>query len=350
MSNHSGDKHRQHVTGLILLIAAVAVMAAVLILLGGSEDPEAGTRGATAADLGAPLTDSDPADIGTADTVVWNGVRYRKRPNLQVVLLIGYDKNGETSYGNRQGGMSDFLVLAVQDDNAETVSLLQIDRDSMTRIPTYDSFGRPGGSKVMQICFSHYWTGSIDQNDLNTKEAVENMLGIRVDDTVSMDFSGIIGINRLVGGVTVTVRDDMTNVDEAFVRGAEVTLTDSLVIPFVRARMNVGDGSNAGRMARQRDYMNAYVAKAEAMAKADAGFVTDLVNGFYDVANFSRPKGWMINEMNKIYQNDYRISQPVTLGGTSVPGSQSRSGYREFYIDQDELIGWVLSTLYRPMD
>ncbi len=349
MRNHSHDRHRQHVSGLILLIAAVVILAAVLFLLNRTEEENA----ATAPDLPratAQPEDSPREDIGLAERVVWNGRAYQMRPNLERVLLIGYDKEGETEYGNREGGQSDFLVLAVIDDGAEAVSLLQIDRDSMVRLKTYDSFGRPAGSKVMQISLSHLWTGNVDTNDANTREAVQNLLGIRVDETVSIDFSGIAALNRLVGGVKVTLREDMTAIDPAFEAGATVTLDDRLVVPFVRARRGVGDGLNSSRMARHRDYMNAFIDQAEALAREDSGYVSTLVNGLYDVANFSHAssaKGWMLNRLNKILgARHYTIGRPAPLEFSW--DISERTGFREVHVDDDAIVAWVLETLYKP--
>ncbi len=62
-------------------------------------------------------------------------------------------------------------------------------------------------------------------------------------------------INDAVGGVTVTVLDDMTSADPALEKGAEVTLQGKQALTYVRTRRGLDDSTNLHRMERQRQYM-----------------------------------------------------------------------------------------------
>lgn len=82
-----------------------------------------------------------------------------------------------------------------------------------------------------------------------------SLLGdVDIDGYAMLNTDSIGVINSAVGGVTVTIPEDMTDVDPAFVSGAVVKLDDEQAEKFARARMKVGDGHNSSRMERQSLY------------------------------------------------------------------------------------------------
>ena len=60
----------------------------------------------------------------------------------------------------------------------------------------------------------------------------------------------IAQLNHVIGGATVTIEDDFSDVDSSLVQGETITLTDEQAYNFLSARMNVGDGENESRMRR----------------------------------------------------------------------------------------------------
>lgn len=360
----SQDKHSAHVRGLILIVVAVLLLVGVVIAItvndSSASENNDNRNGSKETATPAPSDTYDSSydesareDVGKAEYVTWDGVTYHKRSDLETVLLIGYDKDTEDMKGNRDGGQADFLVLAVIDSGARTVQLLQLNRDTMTRIRVYGITGRLVGTKELQLALSHAYTRNLQTNDENTKWAVENLLNISIDHTASMGFAGVSRINSLAGGVQVKIEDDMTSVDPAFVEGETITLTDEQALKFVRARRGVGDGTNVSRMRRQRAFINAFVSQTEARVRSNAAFVNTIVNTFYEVANISASKSWMVRRMNDVYSNHYTISSPVSLEATSSVVTKSDDMttyvYTETYVNDDAIVEWVLQTLYSPV-
>ena len=349
MGSHHHDKHRQHVFGLALIILAVAVLAAVLIIVNANNPAadESATKSKSAA-----LTESAREDIGTATSVVWNGQRYRKRPNQELVLLIGYDAEGNATDKPFQGARGDFLLLVVLDHHDRAVNFLQIDRDTVARMNTYDRFGQRNGSRMYPITLSHSFRLTMAEKDANTRETVENLLHLKIDATASMGMDSIEKFNDGIGGVTVTLRDDMTGLGEKFAgyeKGAAVTLTGDMTEAYVRARKGITSGNNHNRMLRQRDYIHAFIHQVETRIKEDAGFINTLDallrENILLTSNYGR--GWIYTTLNKIYSQHYTISDPVILDKN---GSEDRSpeNWRLFYLNDDEAVEWTLATLYRP--
>ena len=163
-----------------------------------------------------------------ADVIQWNGQSYKLRNNLFSVLFIGVDKTRQTLEsieGYRNHGQADFLMLAVMDRDAKTVTRLMIDRDTITEITTLGVFGDVSGTRVERVSLSHSFGDGKTQSCIFTMEAVSRILfGMKINSYLSMNLDGIPRLNDAVGGVTVKIEDDFSAHDPTMVPGATVTL------------------------------------------------------------------------------------------------------------------------------
>lgn len=239
--------------------------------------------------------------MATADTFSFlpsrteDGKKYLARPStdLTTMLLIGYDHydngqiNEEATTAYHLGGQSDFLLLVVFDHANRQIHQLQFDRDTMTQIKTVNINGQDAGTRKMQICLSHAYGRSREENNRNTVWAVENLMkisgandGAQIDCYISMDISGINKLNELVGGVTVTIpNDDLIAIDPTLKGGETVTLTGMQAEYFTRYRYNTTEPTNEARMGRQRIYMDSLESQLTDMLRADINTVNRLLNG-----------------------------------------------------------------------
>ena len=94
--------------------------------------------------------------------------------------------------------------------------------------------------------------------------------------------SAIGVLNDLVGGVPVTIEEDMTAIDPAFVQGRTLTLNGTQAESFVRARKSMEDDTNLARMARQRQYLDSFQKQARAAFNSDSDFMMKLVGKLSD--------------------------------------------------------------------
>ena len=334
MSKTTRETIRSRRWQLILLIALLAILAAVGALLpwwleGAQEEP----RSAIGADFGL-LTRKE-----------YEGHTYVERSGLTSILLIGVDRpsGGAAQRGYRSGGQADFLLLAVVDPEDSRVSLLQIDRDTIADVVTLGVLGNEVGTRRMQICLSHSFGATQEENCYYTARAVSNLLeGESVGLYYALSMDGIPVMNDLLGGVTVTFPEDWTDVDPAFLQGATVTLSGEQVLRVCRLRMTVGDGTNASRMIRQRLYLNAAQEALLRRLKEDSGFADALTNALGDSLTTNIPKGQLVNEALKA--SSYEILPIATLPGEHTIGSD---GFVEFHADEDALVRWVLDAFYR---
>ena len=92
----------------------------------------------------------------------------------------------------------------------------------------------------------------------NTKNTVSSLLyGLNIDYYVAMHMDAISILNDAVGGVTVTVTEDFSQVDPTIHQGV-MCLNGEQALHYVRTRAEVGDQLNLNRMKRQREYMDGF--------------------------------------------------------------------------------------------
>ena len=181
---------------------------------------------------------------------------YQTDDALDTYLLVGLDGGGENKGVGFNGTLADFLMLVVVDNTTEKYGMIQIDRNSMVDVQVLDENGEPTGTFNEQITLAHWYGQDEEQRNRNTKDAVSKLLGgLDISGAYFLNMEDIGVVNDAIGGVTVDIESDMTQVDPAFVKGESVLLTGDLAEKFLRARMGVDSGTNAERMARQRQYL-----------------------------------------------------------------------------------------------
>ncbi len=163
------------------------------------------------------------------------------------VLVLGCDEDLTTG-GNRvtnARARSDMMLVARLDFANKQITALSIPRDLEFRLRTYDN-------KVHKMNAFHVYGG----DDL-TKEAVEHLLGLKVDRVSTLDFNAFQDIVDLVGGVTVDVEKPMRYTDRAAklyidLKPGVQKLGGYKAMGFVRFRHN---DSDFARQERQKQFM-----------------------------------------------------------------------------------------------
>lgn len=273
-----------------------------------------------------------------------HGITYQLRPNLTSILFIGYDKQDDApSVGYRNGGQSDFLMLAVIDHREKKIHRLHIERDTMTDVAVLGVTGRPAGMNKMQICLSHGFGATLEENNKRTVETVSRLLeDVQIDFYVDMDIRAIAAVNDALGGVEVTIEDDFSAFDASMTPGTTMTLHGKQAQTFLRTRRGVGDSTNKSRMRRHQAYMNSAIELFRRKMEEDGAFLSTFLDCLDGVVDMSISRGRLINELNQAYGYDI---QPVKVfAGEYMVG---KNGFMEFHVEEEDIRSWVLSTYYR---
>ncbi len=293
-----------------------------------------------------PETRGDHRQRHAYDTLLeYEGESYCLRRNLTTLLVMGIDRPSDVeSTGFRNGGQADFLRLIVIDHSNRRITQLAIDRDTMTPITILGVLGNRSRMRTAQISLSHGFGDGQAQSSQLTLEAVSNLLfHTPIDCYIAMNLDGISVLNDLVGGVTVTLKDDFSALDPAMTPGTTLTLKGEQAEIYVRSRMNIG-GTNEARMARQEEYLSQLVQRMDERQRNDREFVGALYDALdaYLVTNLSR--GQMINEAWNAAE--YERSALIQLKGTHQVGTD---GFMQFHADEAFLQRTVVELFYEKV-
>ncbi len=272
----------------------------------------------------------------------YEGATYRRRGNITTVLLMGIDRdNQSTSVGYRNGGQADFLRLLVLDAGAKKLTQIQIDRDTMTPITVLGVLGDKAGMRTAQVCLSHGFGNGREQSCELTVEAVSNLLcGIPIDFYMSMNLDGISTLNDLLGGVEVTLEDDFSAIDPAMTQGTTLTLMGDQAEYYVRTRMSIGVGTNEARMVRQEQYISKVTELLNAQLSENREFIGTVYDELatYLITNINR--GRLINMAWAAKDYERTIVKPE---GYHEVGAD---GFMQFHADEAALQRIIVELFY----
>jgi len=332
-------KKKAGIRGMILLIIGVAVLAAVLIILNLDENGQYREKRGQMSE-----------GFGTLKTVEWEGVTYREIPAVTTLLIAGVDRDGtiteSSTFNYRNGGAADFQMLMAIDHTDKKIYRLQIDRDTMAEVDILGVFGNNVGTRILQICLAHSYGSTPTENAEFTVRAVQKLLGgLDIDGYYMVDYSSVPVFNDALGGVTVDVQFDMTNVNPAWTKGSVVTLHGKEAESFVRARMTVGAGTNEERMIRQNEFMTKAIQIMKKKMSENLAFGEELLETLRSnsVTNFTQKR--LLEELNKAYA--YEVMPVDHPAGEYTLGID---GYVEFHMKENDAVEWVLNHLYTKVE
>lgn len=283
------------------------------------------------------LTEQEESDY----SISISGREYLVNGDVKTYLFLGTDQSGnedaiEEEY---QGAMADVLMLIVVDESAKTYGILQLNRDTITKVKLMQPDGSTYASAEVQLCTAHWYGGNREMSCQNTVDAVSNMLGgIRIDGYFAVSMEAMKILNHSVGGVSVVLEDDMTMFDPEMVAGAALQLSDEQAELLLQSRYGMEDDRNTERMRRQRIFLQSFLKIFGERAATDKDFIIEL----YDRLRIYSTDDLNINEIIKLCERmqTYESLGIETVEGESVIGQQLGDGidHWEFYMDENSLV------------
>lgn len=273
--------------------------------------------------------------------IYYQGKKYQYNKDLINVLFLGIDTSGEVEIQDMPGygGQSDSILLLSMNKTDETVRLLQISRDTMTEVDIFDVFGEYLTSIEAQVATQYAYGNGEKSSCWAAKKTVSELLyNLPIDAYISMNLEGIPVANDAVGGVTLTLTQDATEIDQSFVAGATVTLNGDQAEAFVRYRDTDVSGSNQDRMDRQMQYLTAFFDAA----RTSMGEKKNYYETF-----FQRLEPYTVTDMSAEQINQLASCDFLKDEIESVPGTvQAGEEHDEFYVDEDALYALIIDMFY----
>lgn len=288
--------------------------------------------------------ETDIVQETTSLTIYRDGVAYFPRLDITVVMLTGVDTDGPMvssgSYNNP--AEADMVSLLIFDEKDKKVDILSLNRDSMVDMKILGIGGKPAGTQHAQLALAHTYGSGLKDSSMNLRDTVSKLLyGLDIDYYVTINMDAIALLNDAVGGVTVDVTEDFSQVDPTIGTG-KVTLNGTQATHYVRLRYEVGDQMNVSRMERQQKYMTGFASAMKAKTKADPYF---LLTAYSDVSDHM-VTDFSVSTLTGLIDRfgDYELGDIVTVDGDNVKGE----AFMEYHLDEEDLDRVILKYLYAP--
>lgn len=330
------DKKPNILLVVLLGLLSVALIALVVFIFLNPKEPEVEET--------QQPTETEYLEKWEEGTIRYKDKYYVYNSNLDIYLLMGIDKEGpvEVAEDYVSGGQSDALFLFVMDRETEEVSVISINRNTMTRVETYQANGTNTGYTEAQICVQHgFGDGRRVSCGLTEKAVAHLFYNIPIDGYLSINVGAVPILNDSIGGVEVTVLNDMIYPEQNVVltKDEQVVLNGEQAYVYLRGRDTDEFDSATLRLRRQEQYITSYLEKVEALLRSSSAGLVSIYEELspYIVTNID-----VVPLLEEITSYNYSPERMYTVPGETVMGEK----FEEFHVDEDALYELIIDVFY----
>lgn len=345
---------------LVVLAAVLVIIVAVLRAVGAKNLKKGATSVRPVFEEENTEASGDTAQTDATeeeDEVIWeegwvrhNGKIYEYNENILTFLVLGIDKNEEVSESKDEvsGGQSDGLFLVVANPDEKDIKIIAINRDTMTDVVMYGYGDDPIPKTILaQITVQHGFGDGKEKSCELTVDAVSKLFySLPIHGYMSINMAGIPILNDAVGGVDVTILEDLPKVHKEWIKGTEVHLQGMDSYWYTKYRDHTVFDTARGRLARQKQYLTAFIQKAVAETKKDITFPIGLYKKLskYMVTDITTDEvTYLVGELLDYHFDGDAI---YTMEGETRMGEK----HEEFYPDKEALKNLIIEIFYREVN
>ncbi|MCM1135941.1 MAG: LCP family protein [Clostridium sp.] len=275
---------------------------------------------------------------------------YAYNEDILTFLFMGIDKFDEVVQETEEGtdgGQADALFLLVLNPHEKAVHIIGINRNAMADVDIYDEQGNYVGKVEAQIAVQHGFGNGMEESCEYQKEAVSRLLyRLPIHGYAAINMSAISVLNDAVGGVDVVVQEDMTVLDPALAKGAQVHLEGLWAFWYLQYRDTSVFGSADGRLARQKQYLTAFAGKAKEAVSKDLSVAAKLYQAAKPMMTTDISLDKAVYLATQVSGYSLGEENFHMLAGRTVQGKE----FEEFYIDEEALYELILEVFYEPVE
>ena len=270
-----------------------------------------------------------------------DGVTWRYNSRLRTVIFMGVDTRAgaEDKIGIGNNGRSDTLLLFVINPDTETIQLITISRDTITKVDVYDKDRNYLFSGNMQINMQYSFGDNAARSCQLVKKKISSLLyDLPIHYHCSMTMDGIVAAADLLGGIKLTLEEDWTDIDPSYTAGSTITMQGEQLERFLRYRDTGVSGSNNVRMARHAWFIRQMFAQLGKMGSTIVDLMMDKLSPYLETDMDADTLKQLAT---------YKLSDEVLkLPGETVRGK----AHDEYYIDEEACREMLLDVFYTPAD
>lgn len=278
-------------------------------------------------------------------TVDINGTECRERQNVEVYLLMGVDieRESQEREGYADHGQCDALYLLCIDRKDKIYGIIPVNRNTIMDVDTIDEDGNVLGTSPIQVEFAHTSGDGAELSCQNVENALSRFFyGHRINGFMSFTVDSIEKMNHELGGVTVTVKDDLTADDPELREGAVVKLSDKQAVSFVRGRMQFTDNTTVNRIHRQIQYIESAKKVLIKKVKEDIEYAAEFADSLREYTTTDISDAQMLRIAQAMAEFEY-------VGSFEIEGTDSEDelGFAEFTADEASKAEAAMKLLYK---
>lgn len=282
--------------------------------------------------------------------VKYNGQIYAYNEDILTFLIMGIDKTKdvkEVAEGTN-GGQADALFLVVLNPHDDSLSVIGINRNTMTDVSVYDNNGSFVNTVKAQIAVQHGFGNGVEESCEYQVNAVQHLFyEMPVHGYAAINMSAIGPLTDMVGGVDVVALEDIKSGNSTVIKeGEEVHLEGDLAFAYIHNRDTKEFGSADHRLERQKQFITTYLQKVKQKTKEDIGFPISV----YQSIAPQTVTSLTVDEMTYLVSiaKDYSFNENYlyTLKGETKQGDV----FEEFYVDETDLFELILKVFYEPVE
>ncbi len=292
------------------------------------------------------VSSSNSHDMGSGYRVInYEGKKYRYNNLITTFLYTGIDSSGpmRTYSIAGEGPLADTIDLVVLDKKNKRMSVISINRYTLTRILRYSAFFNDSEYYESMICYTFSFGDGAKLSCQNLTEAVSYLLGIPIDEYIVSNLDSMTYINDIVGGVTVTVPNDtLTDKIPGAVKGSKLEITSDNVMTYLRTRDITRYFTNDERLERQKSYILAYLDKLRSILPEERSQVWDKLEEMNQYMLTSVTKNKYLQYAKLLGTVDFSEENYYSLPGYNQRGMY----YDEFVPDKEGIQKLVIDLFY----
>ncbi len=292
----------------------------------------------------APEEPEKALEVVDEGTIRYGGKLYRYNSDITTFLLLGIDsQQPENTDGTcNVDAFSDVIMLAAVDFRNRQISLLTLSRDTMCEFQRLNPDGseRDWATGQLALTFS-YGDGALKSCEI-TKNAVSQALSdLPIQSCSALYLDGLRRLTDAVGGVTVTVLEDLSYGYASMQPGAEVTLDGAMAERYIRAREHTEEG-NLKRMERQKQFFTALMKKVLASVRERPASILDL---------YGKISSDVVTDLETgdiLYLATEASGMRIDTNIRNVPGTvtSDENGFVQYDLDETGLLELLLDVYY----
>ena len=172
-------------------------------------------------------------------------------------LLIGSETRAgqgkEYGEGEVSSELADVIILLHITKDRQDATVVSFPRDLLVSVPECPN---PDGG-VFQAIDRQQINATISRGGVAcTHLTIQKLTGLEIPFLAMIDFNGVIEMSNAVGGVEVTIDQDISDdYSKFYIDAGTHTLKGKEALGFLRTRHGFGDGSDLGRISNQQMFL-----------------------------------------------------------------------------------------------